>query len=76
MINIVRHKVKKPEEPPAWSNHKCDAGEIPKAGLKATLFITPCDSALSQIIGRHLDRDLVAGKNAYKIHPQLTGNMG
>ena len=40
------------------------------------LFTSPCDSAASQIVGRHLYCHLIAGQNSYEVHSELTGNRG
>lgn len=42
---------------------------------QCALFTSPCDSASSQIVGRHLNGHLVAGQNLDKVHPELAGNM-
>ena len=42
---------------------------------KLLLFAPPCDPATGQVVGRHLNCNLVTGQNADKIHPELTGNM-
>ena len=42
---------------------------------KLLLFASPRDAAASQVVGRHLDRNLITGQNADKIHPELTGNV-
>ena len=39
------------------------------------LLASPGDAAAGQIVRRHLDRDLVAGKDTDKVHPELAGNM-
>ncbi|EJW96849.1 hypothetical protein EVA_15044 [gut metagenome] len=39
------------------------------------LLASPGYSATGNVIGRHLNRDLVAGKYPDKVHPELTGNM-
>ena len=39
------------------------------------LLASPGYSAAGDIIGRHLNRDLVAGKYPDKVHPELSGNM-
>ena len=43
--------------------------------LSAQLLGSPSDSALGQIIGRHLDGHLVSRHDANVVHPQLTGNV-
>ena len=40
-----------------------------------SLLTSPCDSAAGQVIGAHLNRDLVAGEDLDKVHPELAGNM-
>ena len=40
------------------------------------LLASPGDAAAGQIVRGHLDRDLVAGKDPDKVHPELAGNMG
>jgi hypothetical protein len=39
------------------------------------LFASPGDPSARQIVGRHLYRDFVAGENADKVHPELSGNV-
>ena len=39
------------------------------------LLASPGDAAAGDIIGRHLHRDLVAGKDPDKVHPEFAGNM-
>ena len=39
------------------------------------LLASPHDAAAGDVIGGHLDRDLVAGKDPDKVHPELAGNM-
>ena len=39
------------------------------------LLASPHDAAAGDVIGRHLNRDLVAGKDPDKVHPELSGNM-
>ena len=39
------------------------------------LLASPGDAAAGQIVGRHLDRDLVPGKDTDKVHPELSGNV-
>ena len=36
------------------------------------LLASPHDAAAGDVIGRHLDRDLVAGKDPDKVHPELS----
>ena len=43
--------------------------------LNYLLLASPGDSAAGDIIGRHLNRDLIAGKDPDKVHPEFTGNM-
>lgn len=43
--------------------------------LSAQLLGSPSDSALGQIIGRHLDSHLIARHDTNVVHPQLTGNV-
>ena len=38
-------------------------------------FTSPCDPAAGQVIRAHLDRNLVAGQDLDKVHPELAGNM-
>ena len=40
-----------------------------------SLFTSPCDPASGQIVRAHLYRDLVAGQDLDKVHPELAGNM-
>ena len=40
-----------------------------------SLLTAPCDAALCKIIGRHLHSDLVSGKDADEIHPELARNV-
>ena len=40
------------------------------------LLASPHDAAAGDVIGRHLHRDLVAGKDPDKVHPELAGNVG
>jgi hypothetical protein len=40
------------------------------------LLASPHDAAAGDVIGRHLHRDLIAGKDPDKVHPELSGNMG
>jgi hypothetical protein len=42
----------------------------------AALLRAPGNSSAGQVIGRHLDRYLIAGKDADEIHAQLSGDMG
>lgn len=39
------------------------------------LLASPGYSAAGDVIGRHLNRDFVAGKYPDKVHPELSGNM-
>ena len=39
------------------------------------LLASPGDAAAGDIIGGHLHRDLVAGKDPDKVHPEFAGNM-
>ena len=39
------------------------------------LLASPHDAAAGDVIGRHLNRDLVAGKDPDKVHPEFAGNM-
>ena len=39
------------------------------------LLASPGNPAACQIVGRHLNRDLVTGKNSDKVHPELTGDV-
>ena len=40
------------------------------------LFISPDNSSLGQIIGRHLDRHLVSRKDPDKVHAELARDVG
>jgi hypothetical protein len=40
------------------------------------LLASPHDAAPGDVIGGHLHRDLIAGKDPDKVHPELAGNMG
>ena len=40
------------------------------------LLGTPGDAAPGQIVGTHLNRDLVAGQDTDEIHAELAGDMG
>ena len=40
-----------------------------------SLFTSPCDPTAGQVIRAHLNRDLVAGQDLDKVHPELAGNM-
>ena len=42
---------------------------------RASLFTSPCDPASCQVVRAHLNRDLVAGQDLDKVHPELTGNV-
>ena len=44
-------------------------------GASQLLLASPDDPAAVDVIRRHLYRNLVAGENSDKIHPELTGNM-
>ena len=39
------------------------------------LGLTSCDPTAGQVIGAHLNRDLIAGQDLDKVHPELAGNM-
>ena len=39
------------------------------------LLTAPRDPSPGQVIGAHLHRNLVAGKNSEEVHPELSGNM-
>ncbi len=39
------------------------------------LLASPHDAAAGDVVGRHLHRDPVAGKDPDKVHPELAGNM-
>ena len=39
------------------------------------LLASPHDAAAGDVVGRHLHRDLIAGKDPDKVHPELSGNM-
>ena len=39
------------------------------------LLASPHDTAAGDVIGGHLYRDLVAGKDPDKVHPEFAGNM-
>ena len=39
------------------------------------LLASPHDTAAGDVIGRHLHRDFIAGKDPDKVHPELAGNM-
>ena len=39
------------------------------------LLASPGDAAAGEVIGRHLNRYLVTGEDADKIHPELAGNV-
>ena len=39
------------------------------------LLASPHDAAAGDVIGGHLHRDLVAGKDPDKVHPEFAGNM-
>ena len=39
------------------------------------LFASPDDSAAGDVIGRHLNRNFIAGENSNEIHPEFSGNM-
>ena len=39
------------------------------------LLASPHDAAAGDVIGRHLHRDFIAGKDPDKVHPELSGNM-
>ena len=41
-----------------------------------SLFGSPCDASLGQVVWRHFDRNLVSGKDANVIHSELSGNVG
>ena len=43
--------------------------------LNYLLLASPSDTAASDVIGRHLNGDLIAGKDPDKVHPEFTGNM-
>ena len=38
------------------------------------LLIAPSDTTPSEVIRRHLNRDLIAGQNADEVHTQLAGD--
>ena len=40
-----------------------------------SLFTSPCDPTAGQVIRAHLNRDLVAGQDLDKVHPELAGNV-
>jgi hypothetical protein len=40
------------------------------------LLSSPHDAAAGDVIGGHLHRYLIAGKDPDKVHPELAGNMG
>ena len=44
-------------------------------GRASRSLASPVDSAPGDVVGRHLDRDLVAGQDADEIHAQLSGNV-
>ena len=39
------------------------------------LLAAPGDAAAGQVIGRHLNRDFVAGQDLDIVHPELAGNV-
>ena len=39
------------------------------------LFKSVCDSASGQVVRRHLHRNLIAGQDLDKVHPELAGNL-
>ena len=43
--------------------------------VTAPLLVSPDNSALCQVIGAHLKRDLIAGKNTDEILAKLSGNV-
>ena len=54
-----------------------EAGGIPfRRGEWRGLLGSPGNPAPGYVIRRHLNRHLVAGQDADKVHPQLPGNMG
>ena len=42
----------------------------------AGLLVAECDTALGEVIGRHLHSDTVTGKNLDIVHAHLAGDVG
>ena len=70
----IPQKLSGPLGPPRFSSTSVFARRSRRLRTSCLLG-TPGNAAPGQVVGRHLNRDLVAGQDADEVHPQLPGDV-